>query len=331
MKNCFCFVIIILGTCLIGCRTSSLVGTQTGQVVKITDLGIASISEYIKLDNALLWQISNSSIDGFVTSYVFGTIHLIEKEKFFYPKGTIEALNNCKQVIFEIDMDNMNDMHNQFSMMTKMMMDDGITLDDLLAEEDYAFVSSFFNDLGVPMMFANRMKPMFLSSMTEIDVNDMNLFNNKGGEQSSVMSYEMELYNEAQERSIEVNGLETMDFQISIFDQIPYKDQAQMLVQVVRNVNSEESESMMKHLVDSYLNQDIESLVNTFTDDEGFIEFEKLLLSDRNAIWIPLMEAYMLQHSTFFAVGAGHLAGPQGVLHLLRTKGYTITPILYND
>jgi uncharacterized protein YbaP (TraB family) len=39
------------------------------------------------------------------------------------------------------------------------------------------------------------------------------------------------------------------------------------------------------------------------------------------------MESVMKNSSTFFAVGAGHLAGSQGVLELLRKQGYKVKGI----
>jgi uncharacterized protein YbaP (TraB family) len=54
---------------------------------------------------------------------------------------------------------------------------------------------------------------------------------------------------------------------------------------------------------------------------------QELLLDRRNRNWIPIMESAMKKSSTFFAVGAGHLAGSQGVLELLRKQGYKVKPI----
>jgi uncharacterized protein YbaP (TraB family) len=39
------------------------------------------------------------------------------------------------------------------------------------------------------------------------------------------------------------------------------------------------------------------------------------------------MAEEMKQQPTFFAVGAGHLAGKDGVIHLLRSNGYKVRPV----
>ena len=62
-------------------------------------------------------------------------------------------------------------------------------------------------------------------------------------------------------------------------------------------------------------------------DTEGVAEFEDLLLVGRNKNWIPIMEKMMISKTTFFAVGAGHLGGKNGVIALLRKQGYKVTAV----
>jgi len=313
---------IVLSMCMMSCKASR-------QSVERTAEKSAMISHdtvnYVPWDNSLLWEISfpNNQIE---SSYIFGTIHMIESERFFYPKGTKEALSRTKEVFFEIDMDEMSNVGSQIGMMGKLFMKDGMTLEDLMDEDDYLRVAEFFSDKGLPMMFVNKIKPMFLASMTEMDMESMGMFG-KGDEESNIKSYEMELYNLAIANEIEVSGLETMKFQIQLFDGIPYEVQAEMLVQAVEDSGSEESAKMMEELVDVYLSQNIEGLVSTIQQDDSMARYEQMLLTDRNKNWIPIIESKISKQKTFFAVGAGHLAGPNGVLNLLRQKGYTVKPL----
>ena len=50
-------------------------------------------------------------------------------------------------------------------------------------------------------------------------------------------------------------------------------------------------------------------------------------LDERNKKWIDRMTDKMEQKSVFFAVGAGHLWGINGVINLLRKNGYTVVPV----
>lgn len=49
-------------------------------------------------------------------------------------------------------------------------------------------------------------------------------------------------------------------------------------------------------------------------------------MTDRNRAWVPKMEKLMDQ-TTFFAVGAAHLSGEDGLLELLKEAGYKVTAL----
>ena len=268
------------------------------------------------LPDALLWKIDHKDLPE--SSYLFGTIHMIPKEDFFLPTGLEDAFNKTDRVIFEIDMDEMSDMGSMMGMMSGLMMKNGASLKNLLTDAEYKEVSDYFEGMGLPMMLLNNVKPMFLSMLA-----DMNMDPGAMGDED-IVSYEMELYDKANEKGKKVGGLETMAYQMSIFDSIPYKEQADMLLEAVRGVDLESD--MFDETVELYKKQDIESMVAMVTEsDEG--EYEDVLLTNRNRNWIPLMIKKMQKGGVFFAVGAGHLGGPNGVIRLLKKEGYTLTPV----
>ena len=130
----------------------------------------------------------------------------------------------------------------------------------------------------------------------------------------------------AQQMEKEMAGLETVEYQISIFDSIPLDEQAQMLVESMRAES--EGSDQFKEMVQMYLNEDIEAMQDMFKgEEEGIAEYEDVLLVNRNRNWIPIMRGMMKEKPTFFAVGAGHLGGKNGVIRLLQNEGYTLTPL----
>jgi uncharacterized protein YbaP (TraB family) len=72
----------------------------------------------------------------------------------------------------------------------------------------------------------------------------------------------------------------------------------------------------LKKLMAAYRSRDPEQLheltKNQMKDDEKFLA---RLIDDRNAAWIPKLEATFKEKSTFVAVGAGHLGGSKGVIN----------------
>lgn len=277
-----------------------------------------------KEENSLLWSISGKELSD--TSYLYGTIHMIERKDFFLTEFTKKAFSDSKQVAFEIDMNKMNDLSVIFSLLGKIMMADGMTLDKLLSEEDYAIVKNHFETIGLPMLIFRKVKPMFLSTMASGDM----MGGGSDTTASEIVSYEMEFMEMAKFQEKEVFGLETIEYQMSVFDSIPYKDQANMLVESIKAEESGGTE--FDEMVELYRNQDIIGMQTMFqADEEGIGKYEDVFLKNRNENWIPVIEGMMKQKPTFFAVGAGHLGGSIGVIALLREAGYIVKPLIQKE
>lgn len=266
-------------------------------------------------ESSLLWEISGNGLEQ--PSYLFGTIHLIAKEDYFWTDIMNEKFNTTEMLVMEIDME--NSMMMLFSMLGSVRMKKGTSLQDLLTDDEYKLVADYFeNKMGMPISMFDRIKPMFTSMMIA-----------EGGQEGmeETTSYEMELMNKAQKREMKIEGLETVKYQMSMFDSIPYEDQAKMLVDAVKG-NGEESDNTMDAMVELYKQQDIDGLYKLIMQSDNEMEaFEDILLITRNKNWIPKIERMATKKPTFFAVGAGHLPGEQGVINLLKAEGYTVTPI----
>ncbi len=266
---------------------------------------------------ALLWKISGKDL--LKPSYLYGTIHIIGSEDYFLPEGTLGAIDESSKVIFEIDMNDLNDIGKIMPILQKAFMDNNITLKDLLSESDYTMVKDHFAELGLPIFFLEKIKPLFLTAFASGDISPGDL------QMGKIKSYEMEFSEMARNSEKATGGLETIDFQLSLFDSIPYADQANMLVESIRSADTEDDQ--FREIVNIYKAQDIDAMYQMMKQDDGISAFEDILLIRRNISWIPVMEKEMKEAPCFFAVGAGHLAGPKGVIMLLRQEGYKVTPI----
>lgn len=297
-------VSIIMGAC-----------KSTEQVAKVVQAPPTPDSS--DLENALLWEITGNGLTE--SSYLFGTIHLINKEDYFLPEGTLTAMDQSEEIYFEIDMSEMSDVSKLMPLLQKAYMDNDLTLKDLLDDDEYTIVKDHFAELGLPLFFMERIKPMFLTVFASGDMNPGDLQSGK------VMSYEMEFNKIAEESNKAVGGLETIEYQISIFDSIPYEDQADMLIETIKSGDT--GNDQFDELVELYTNQDVAGLYSVMKADDSIDEFEDVLLVQRNKNWIPVMASNMTEKRTFFAVGAGHLGGSFGVINLLREAGYTVTAV----
>lgn len=277
---------------------------------------VYTADQLVPTDNALLWKISGNGLSK--PSYLYGTIHLIPKADLKFSDPFMAALDKSKRVVFEIDMKEMTSLGTQFSLITKSFMRDGKTLRDLLNADDYAFVQSKMAEKGMAMGMFERLKPMFLSMMLANEEQSM--------QNSRMTSVEMELYKMVRKRKLQSGGLETAAYQISVFDSIPYDAQARMLVETLRS--GEGSSGDYEEMIRLYQEENISQMQNMVVEEgESMARFEELLLTRRNQNWIPVMGRMMKDTPTLFAVGAGHLGGPQGVIALLRKEGYRVEAV----
>ncbi|MDJ1481641.1 TraB/GumN family protein [Cytophagaceae bacterium YF14B1] len=262
-------------------------------------------------DKSLLWEISGKGITK--PSYIFGTIHIVCASDLVITDNLKTAFNKSEQLYLELDMDDPNML---LQMMQHMTMKEGTTLKTLLSEADYTMVSTYFQKkTGMSIDMLGAAKPFFIMSL--VLPSTMNC---------QTASWETSLLSLAQERKIETYGLETLQDQLAVIDQISYKDQASMLLEALKDTIQSQKEN--QKLINLYKDQDIDGMQKTIsTASQATSRYESILLTDRNNRWIPLITKIAIERPTFFAVGAGHLGGKKGVIQLLRKAGYQVKPV----
>ena len=138
---------------------------------------------------------------------------------------------------------------------------------------------------------------------------------------------EEELLKIAKQDKKEIKGLETIQFQASVFDSIPYQWQAKELLKNIDSfsVYKKEFDDMLK----LYKDQQLDSMQNMVGASEfGSEKYEDLLLNNRNKKWVNKLNGIMKNASVFVAVGAGHLTGEYGLINLLKKEGYKVEPLV---
>jgi uncharacterized protein YbaP (TraB family) len=265
------------------------------------------------LGKGLLWEISGNGLKK--KSYILGTIHLIPAKDYFFPKYYTKAVKSSQKLVMEIDM---TDILGQLEVIKMAKMEDGKELKDLYDEATYNEIVNVCRDsFGVDIEIFKTMKPIFVQQQ----LSTTDIF---GGD---TKSYEMELVKMGFAMDKSFGGLETAKEQMTILDSISIQEQADMLLESVRNISHDNSE--MTKLLNFYKEQNLDSLNALFEKgDYDLADHENSLLGNRNRKWISKMEEYMQTGPIFFAVGAGHLGGDQGVIQLLRRKGYTLKAII---
>jgi uncharacterized protein len=260
---------------------------------------------------ALLWRISGHGLAQ--SSYVYGTIHMICPKDYFLTDSTKSALENAQKLYLELDMD---DPKMMTKMQAKMLMNDNKKLKDLISEADYIRLNDYFKQkMGIGIDMMGRMKPFVLMSALYIPMLNC-----------QPKSYEADFVSMATKNKKEVLGLETVESQMEVFDKIPYEKQAAMVLDMIKKGDASKKE--FDRMITLYKAQNIKKLYKMMdASDMDFNGYEDLMLYNRNAAWIPIMEAAMATQRTFFGVGAAHLGGKKGILKLLKKQGYKVEAV----
>lgn len=262
-------------------------------------------------NQSILWEISGKDL--VKPSYLLGTMHLIPQKDFIYPPIIDSILNKSNEIIFEIDLREMEDMNALLEVMMKSFMQ-GTNLQSLVSLEEYELIKNYFSTQGLPMYVLDRLKPLFLHALAE---------SNSLDQSETTISYELELYKKAISKNKIISGLETMAFQMSIFDSIPYRDQAKMLI---KSIQLEENKvDALQNMIDLYKKGAIEELYQLVAEEDEKIT--EIMIHRRNLNWVGQMEEKMKNHIGLYAVGAGHLGGPKGLIQLLSAKGYQVQAV----
>lgn len=272
---------------------------------------LLSAKAQIPTEKTLLWQIKGKGLNA--SSYLYGTIHLSCPDDIVVTPILKQKFKSTKQLYLEMDMDDPTLMTN---IVTGMRMSDTTTITKLFATNFDTLNKIFQLRTGIPLQLMNNTKPIMLLALIYPSL--------MGCQPKSWEDTFMNLTNEANQETF---GLETLQDQLDVFDTIPYKVQAEMLSSLLLNIDS--AKNAFLKMRETYKERDIKKMYEETTGDKDFGAYEETLLINRNKNWIPIIINAIKKTPTFFAVGAGHLGGKNGVINLLRKAGIVVTPVYY--
>ena len=264
----------------------------------------------ISLQAQLLYKVEGKNLKE--PSYVYGTIHIMPKKEFVISESIKAAFKSCNQLVMEIDLN--TDLKTQIEIAQSSMLPEGKTIADITTKENSERIRKFCIDsLNWKESKYNKMsrfRPFFLSSLI---VNELI---------GKSKSYEIEFKKLAKKNKMHVTGLETIQFQMKLMNEVSDEEHIKMLLPSLTKDNSE-----FNKLLSAYLKEDLDLLGTLMNNAELSPEFYSKLIVNRNQMWIPIISELIQNKSTFIAVGAAHLAGNEGVLNLLRRAGYSVTVV----
>lgn len=274
--------------------------------------GQNKVTEYPMSESSLLWKISGPNVKG--NSFLFGTMHLIEKDYFVFPKKLQKEVKKTDVLVMELA-----GLPNQLEATGYVMLKEGSFFDYFTQDETDSILAWAKEKFGMgEETFRKSFSKMKPFAVTQLGV-QLHFI-------GKTESYEMSFEKIAKENEITIKGLETIAEQMALFDNLTKEQQASMVMENIRT--GDESIDLIKRMQIVYQAQQIDELYGLIQKEGGVIsEEQSSFLDDRNQNWIPQIKTFVKEQDAFIAVGAGHLGGPNGVIRLLEKEGYTLTPV----
>ena len=289
---------------------------SSGAETASTDAGIDPVAASEGPGTPALWTLSDED----TTIYIFGTVHLLKPELEWRTPEFDAALASIDTLYTEADvLSPAAQAEGQKLVMDLGMLDGGETLTAILDDADEKEVKEALDILGLPMAALDPMEP-WMASITLSQVAVMQQGYAPGAGVESV------LIGEAEAAGKELAYFETIEEQLNFFANLPDEDQVDFLVASAEAIENEPD--MLDRLVAEWAEGDVQGLGEMMADPGAFGSqtVYDVLLVERNRNWIPQIEAILEEPGTVMvAVGAGHLAGDDSLITMLRDKGYEVT------
>jgi len=275
--------------------------------------GVSATAQPSKADNSLLWRISGKGLAK--PSYLFGTIHLVCRNDYFWTDAMKQSFDKSDKLCLEMDMDDMNVM---MAASAGLMDRSGKKLSSYFTPEQYKLLGTYAKDsLGLDISMLEMMKPVALQTL---------MATRSVASCDDAVSYEDSIMKSAQASNKEIMGLESPEDQLKALESIPTDSVIKGVMDVVEHKETGEDHEY-EEMMAAYKAQDITKLHTIIMQSDEFGNATTTLVDDRNKKWIKIMPGMMNKSSIFFAVGAGHLWGQNGVISLLKKDGYKVEPV----
>lgn len=293
--------------------------------MKRLSLIIAVLAVALVSQAQLLWKVSGNGLGR--PSYIFGTHHMAPSTMIDQIPGINAAIDGCDIVVGEIEKDSLMSKEAQMKMANAMIAPTDSTLDMLYTPTEYAVIEKvfdkYFGAMGVKLAQMKTLKPNAISTQLQA-MQAVKYFPNFDANNL----IDIAVQDRANKAGRPSASLESLQEQIDLLFNAPLTEQAKNLLEACRQDAFFQEQSSA--LAEAYMHQDLDKLMAVMTDATMGGESEEAmeaLIYSRNRNWAEKLVKIMPERTCLVCVGAGHLPGPQGLLQLLRDKGYTVEPM----
>ncbi|HEX2242679.1 MAG TPA: TraB/GumN family protein [Gammaproteobacteria bacterium] len=276
-------------------------------------LSVALAGQLRAQEKSFLWKVDSDQS----SLYILGSIHLLNKEAYPLKQSIENAFEQTAKLVLEIDLRSASSDRVQELMLQKGASADGTVLHQKVSKETYESVAMRAKELGIDIRLLNSFKPWIVATtMAAVKLQKLGFDSKLGVDRYFA------------ERAIRSNkpviGLETAEFQVGLLDQFSAKEQELLLRQSLNEMDH--MERNVAEIVRAWKAGDVESLEkHLLAGMRDYPEIHQKVIEDRNRRWLPQIEELLSRGgNALVVVGAAHLVGKNGVIQLLKSRGYRV-------
>ncbi len=260
----------------------------------------------------ILWKVQSPQN----TIYLAGSIHVLKKQQYPLHHVFDDAFNESSRVIFEVDLDELSSPLAQMTMVKKGLYVNGETLGNALSPERYALAKENLTTLGLNIKDFDRMKPwMTATAVMALELQKLGF--------ESAYGVDRYFFDKAQSTGKAITGLETVEFQLDLFDKLSPSMQEQFLLQTLEELKN--LGTQVSDMVKAWKEGNIQELERLLAGMDEYPELNQAIVINRNHDWLPHVERALREtEPVFIVVGALHLLGKEGLITALKEKGYAV-------
>jgi uncharacterized protein YbaP (TraB family) len=276
-------------------------------------LGLSALAAGASADPAA-WRVAD---EHGAEIWLLGSMHYLREQDYPLPPSIDRLYDRADSIVMELDLDDLDSLAQQSGLLTAAVLPQGTTLRDVLDRRVYELAETYARAGGIELELLASFEP-WLVAITLLDHGMSRLgFESERG-------IEQYLLAKARRTGKEIRGLESLETQIRIFDELSARDQEALLEQTLAEIGS--AEAAMRKLAEAWRDGRLEALrEELLADFDDFPDLYTALVTDRNERWIAPLEALLAERRRcLVVVGALHLVGPDSVLALLEARGYRV-------
>jgi uncharacterized protein YbaP (TraB family) len=259
----------------------------------------------------MFWSVSNGQHHG----YLLGTIHSEDPRVLDYTEDFTNTLADCATFAMEL----VPNLPTLAKLAKLMNLAEGKRLVDSIGEQRFEAVVAALSGYGLPTTQIAQMKPWAAMMTLSVPPPTSGLF----------MDFSLSL--RAAGNGNTVVGLETLEQQIAFLENMPLEQQLELLDQALAEFGK--VQEVHDRMVALYLSENLDVLLAETDEQLAVLKpatkayFIDQGIVARNQHMLETLLTHLPQGCVFTAVGALHLAGPKGLLALLKANGYTVEPL----